>query len=182
VNCQALGVPRISDLAATCVVRSLVCSDSGRRVGNEAVREQHGALRSGMTASSSRAPHTTHATLILIRNHWPRPYPGRSRAGKFAIANRGHSSHNWDHPSPFVGREAERAVLRAHLEHAVDGRGSLVLVGGEAGNGKTVLIEALGREAEDRGVFVLTGHCYDLTTTPAIRPLARIGRRLSSRR
>jgi DNA-binding CsgD family transcriptional regulator len=54
----------------------------------------------------------------------------------------------------------------------MDGRGQLVLLGGEAGVGKTTIAEALCREAADRGTLALVGHCYDLTDTPPYGPWA----------
>jgi predicted ATPase len=71
---------------------------------------------------------------------------------------------------PLVGREREVAVLRQHLDAALDGRGSLVLIGGEAGIGKTTLAEALCQEATERGAVLLVGRCYDLTETPPYGP------------
>ena len=65
-----------------------------------------------------------------------------------------------------VGRERERTHLRDHLAAAMDGREQVVLIGGEAGNGKTTLAALIGREAAARGALVLTGHCYDLIATP----------------
>jgi len=74
-------------------------------------------------------------------------------------------------PSPtLVGRERELAVLHEHLDAALAGRGSLVLIGGEAGIGKTALAEALCREATERGALVLVGRCYDLSETPPYGP------------
>lgn len=73
-------------------------------------------------------------------------------------------------PRPIVGREREQAQLRACLDRALDGSSSLTLVSGEAGIGKTTLVSDLMREAEKRGALVLTGGCYDLTTTPPYGP------------
>jgi DNA-binding NarL/FixJ family response regulator len=69
-------------------------------------------------------------------------------------------------PSPLVGRERERSVLRDHFARARAGQGHLVLVGGEAGIGKTALAEEAYREAQEHGALVLVGRCYDLTETP----------------
>ncbi|HEY7908179.1 MAG TPA: ATP-binding protein, partial [Thermomicrobiales bacterium] len=73
-------------------------------------------------------------------------------------------------PPRLVGRERELAVLREHDAAALAGRGSLVLIGGDAGVGKTALAEALCREAEEQGALVLVGRCYDLTETPPYGP------------
>jgi DNA-binding CsgD family transcriptional regulator/tetratricopeptide (TPR) repeat protein len=69
-----------------------------------------------------------------------------------------------------VGRDRELHELREQWNAAVSGEGRLVLTGGEAGIGKTALVEALGRHAEAQGALVLTGRCYDLTQTPPYGP------------
>ena len=71
---------------------------------------------------------------------------------------------------PLVGRDHELAVLQDCLHAACAGHGSLVLIGGEAGIGKTALAETLCREATEQGACVLVGHCYDLTETPPYGP------------
>src|SRR5688500_12009382 len=69
-----------------------------------------------------------------------------------------------------VGRVAEQRALRERLRAALEGRGGLVLIGGEAGIGKTTLVDWLAAEAGAEGVQVLTGHCYDLTPAPPYGP------------
>jgi predicted ATPase len=72
--------------------------------------------------------------------------------------------------SPLVGRDKEVDMLRQCLDAALVGHGRLVLIGGDAGVGKTALAEALCREAEEQGALVLVGRCYDLTETPPYGP------------
>src|SRR4051812_9173089 len=71
---------------------------------------------------------------------------------------------------PLVGRERERAALRDALDAAMSGNSSLVLIGGEAGIGKTALAEATLAEAAGRGALVLVGRCYELAATPPHGP------------
>src|ERR687893_1966340 len=79
---------------------------------------------------------------------------------------------------PLVGRDRELALLHDRLTAARDGRGSLVLISGEAGIGKTALADALCREAAGTGAHVLTGHCYDRTETPPYGPWIEIASRV----
>jgi DNA-binding CsgD family transcriptional regulator len=69
-----------------------------------------------------------------------------------------------------IGRARERAVLRDELAAVLGGNGRFVLIAGQAGSGKTTLVEALGHEAAAQGALVLTGRCYDLTETPPYGP------------
>ena len=71
-----------------------------------------------------------------------------------------------------VGRERELAALRDALAAALAGRGSLVLIGGEAGIGKTALAEWVLAEAVAASALVLVGRCYDLSETPPYVPWA----------
>jgi len=82
---------------------------------------------------------------------------------------------------PLVGREAERAMLLAHLEAAAAGRGGIVLVEGEPGIGKTRLAEEVVAGARWRNVRVVVaraeekgGASYGLLTAalvPLLTPL-----------
>jgi DNA-binding CsgD family transcriptional regulator len=78
------------------------------------------------------------------------------------------------------GRERERSGLGALLDQARGGAGSLVLIGGQAGIGKTTLAKDVERRAVERGMTVLTGYCYDLTATLPYSPWLQIAR-LSTR-
>ncbi len=69
-----------------------------------------------------------------------------------------------------VGRTREQVFLREELAASITGHGRLVLLGGEAGIGKTTLARDLAQDAAGRGACVLTGHCYDLTNTPPYGP------------
>ncbi|MBI5000576.1 MAG: tetratricopeptide repeat protein [Euryarchaeota archaeon] len=63
-----------------------------------------------------------------------------------------------EHPGPeIVGRESELATLSGRLDQALSGRGSTLIVTGEAGLGKTRLMEELRRSAGESGFRVLTG-------------------------
>jgi predicted ATPase/DNA-binding SARP family transcriptional activator len=58
---------------------------------------------------------------------------------------------------PFVGRGSEMEFLSEHWSRATLGRGHVVLIGGEAGIGKTRLARQLSRLAEIEGARVLWG-------------------------
>jgi predicted ATPase len=72
--------------------------------------------------------------------------------------------------SPLFGRERERATLDSQLQAMLQGQGSLILIGGEAGIGKTALVRRFAREAHEKGARVLTGSCFDLLATPPFGP------------
>src|SRR5205814_5741341 len=74
----------------------------------------------------------------------------------------------------FVGRHDELVGLRAGLEDAVAGRGRFFLVVGEAGIGKTRLVEELAREAAARGHLVLWGRCWESEGAPPYWPWIQV--------
>ena len=76
--------------------------------------------------------------------------------------------------TPFVGREAERVEARRLLDQAVAGQGSLLLLGGEPGVGKTRLAEEVLAEGRQRGCLALTGRCYETEGTPPFIPWVEI--------
>ncbi|MCU1503710.1 MAG: hypothetical protein JWM12_3064, partial [Ilumatobacteraceae bacterium] len=62
----------------------------------------------------------------------------------------------------FVGRQEELAAIAGAAERAVGGTAGFVLVGGEAGVGKTRLVEEVAIRAERQGLRVLLGRCVEL--------------------
>ena len=76
--------------------------------------------------------------------------------------------------TPYVGRETERAELARRIEQAGQGRGGLVLIGGEPGVGKTRLTEEMGADAAGRGTRVLVGRCYEIEGAPPYVPFVEI--------
>ncbi|MDP9236731.1 MAG: alpha/beta fold hydrolase [Chloroflexota bacterium] len=70
----------------------------------------------------------------------------------------------------FVGRTPELEQLAAALDRTIGGAGSLVMVVGEPGIGKTRLLEQFAAHARAAGVQVLNGHCYDGDWAPPFSP------------
>jgi class 3 adenylate cyclase/tetratricopeptide (TPR) repeat protein len=77
-------------------------------------------------------------------------------------------------PLPLVGRDRERADLRRAVDAARGGHGSLVLVSGEAGVGKTRLLQDIDAEADAKGLRVLVGHCVKMEGHAPYLPFAEM--------
>jgi tetratricopeptide (TPR) repeat protein len=70
----------------------------------------------------------------------------------------------------FVGRERELSQLGAALDEAGGGRGSLFMLAGEPGIGKSRLADELATRARERGFLVLWGRCWEAGGAPAYWP------------
>jgi DNA-binding CsgD family transcriptional regulator/tetratricopeptide (TPR) repeat protein len=77
---------------------------------------------------------------------------------------------------PLVGRDRELGELRAALVSAAGGAGRLLLVGGDAGIGKTSLVTALTAMAGEYAVPVALGHAVDDRGMPPLWPWRRIAK------
>jgi DNA-binding SARP family transcriptional activator len=71
---------------------------------------------------------------------------------------------------PLIGRAPALEALERSLERALDGVARVALISGEAGIGKTRLLEALGDAATARGARVLLGRCYETEQPLPFRP------------
>jgi len=74
----------------------------------------------------------------------------------------------------FVGRDGERADLRRHVETAVGGCGTLVMIGGEPGVGKTRITEELAEEAAGHRMMAMVGHCAETEAAPPYAPVVEL--------
>ena len=132
------------------------------RLGNraEAVRQAHWC-RAVLRAELGIEPATETVTLCdeLLGSAW------RREPGEEAPAQRGPPPRSLlalvlERP-PFVGREAEWEALLAHWEQAKSGQGHLALVSGEAGIGKSRLVEELSQYVQQRGGWTAYSRCYE---------------------
>ena len=73
-------------------------------------------------------------------------------------------------PTVFVGRQRELHALRAHLDGAEAGVGSLVMLVGEAGIGKTATARTFAAFVRERGLVVLWGSCFEGEWSPLYGP------------
>jgi DNA-binding SARP family transcriptional activator len=108
------------------------------------------------------APETEMLYLRVLRQEAapnPTHLPGPRRPAKRVV-------------SVLPGRQRELAALDAALEVAVAGQVELLLVEGEAGIGKSRLLETWAVAAEATGVHVLRARCDELERTLPLQPLA----------
>ena len=80
------------------------------------------------------------------------------------------------HIRPFVGRVRELRELRGALADAASGRGSLTLIRGEPGIGKSRLMEEVATEASADGWKILPGRCWEGGGAPPYWPWVQVVR------
>src|SRR6478752_7494726 len=69
------------------------------------------------------------------------------------------------------GREPELSVLLDAFRSTTEGRAGAVLIGGDAGIGKTSLVNELVRHARRHNAIVLVGNAIDIVDAPAFWPV-----------
>ena len=70
-----------------------------------------------------------------------------------------------------VGRDDELQVLREHIAHAVQGRGGVVAIVGDAGAGKSRLVREIVHDCREQGVVVVSGRAVETSAASPFRPL-----------
>lgn len=81
---------------------------------------------------------------------------------------------------PFVGRHKELEMMRGLLLRVGEGQGGLVLVGGEAGVGKTRLADEVSKLARATGLDVFWGRCWEGEGTPSFWPWIQLIRHIAA--
>jgi hypothetical protein len=74
----------------------------------------------------------------------------------------------------FVGRESERSTIGIAIDRALTGHGSVVMLGGGPGVGKTRLAMEMAEYASRVGFRCLVGHCYERDEPFPFLPFAEI--------
>lgn len=133
----------VSDSALSTTIKKV-----RRAVGDGGARQQVIATRRGVGLRVV-AP----VEVVDARPDPPEPAPSSPREGASAAAPRSEE--------PFVGRVEVRARLEQLVREARAGRGRLALVEGEAGIGKSALVEETTRHARAEGLDVLRSCCWD---------------------
>ncbi|MBX3025563.1 AAA family ATPase [bacterium] len=108
------------------------------------------------------------------------PRVRRSRGGRSRGAmGRGHGALR--SRDPFIGRAHELRDLRRALNDAARGRGSVVLLMGERGIGKTRLVKEVATAAQARGAIVSWGVGWERGSSRGYAMWAQLGRDLARR-
>ena len=115
-----------------------------------------------------------------------RVMPQSAASGYLNPVPEGHTPHMAPRVTgpALIGREPELAALVAALDRADAGAATIAIVAGDAGIGKTRLVDALAEHARARGSRVMTGGCLDLADdglpyAPIIEGLRGLARDLS---
>src|SRR5713226_6256282 len=74
----------------------------------------------------------------------------------------------------FVGRESEVSAIRAAIDRALSGHGSIVMLGGGPGVGKTRLAMEMSEYASRVGFRCVVGHCYERDEPVPFLPFVEI--------
>ncbi|MCU1346172.1 MAG: putative DNA-binding protein [Acidimicrobiia bacterium] len=78
---------------------------------------------------------------------------------------------NRDEPFDLPGRSEALRTLHGALSEAVAGHGSVIVVAGEAGLGKTRLLQTWAHQASQRGARVVTTSCHEQGRELPLQPL-----------
>jgi hypothetical protein len=107
---------------------------------------------------------TSNGEFALARTHHPQAVPAVLEISPFSFAER----------TAFVGRESEQSTFRAAIDRALTGHGSVVMLAGGPGVGKSRLAMEMAEYASRVGFRYLVGHCYERDERVPFLPFAEI--------
>ncbi len=99
--------------------------------------------------------------------------PQRPTAGPPPVAQVGEAA---EYELDLVGRDVEMAAFETALAAASRGRGSVLLIEGEPGIGKTRLLQAMQLRAAGSGIPAAPAHCVEVGGTPPFWPWLQLWR------
>jgi hypothetical protein len=135
---------RLGDIFARCIKTGTFCSyqpDPDFPV----------AWEFGATTIEPAEQPTSSGEPAPARTDHPQPSPAVLEVSPFSFAER----------TAFVDRESERSTIRAAIDSALAGRGSVVMLAGGPGVGKTRLAMEMAEYASGVGFRCSVGHCYE---------------------
>ena len=131
------------------------------------------ALREQLGVDPSEETTTLYARLIRREGEAGRtpPEPARSTSAPAPLRPRPRpfplpaSGPAGDETRVFVERREQLDKLHSELQEALSGRGRVALISGEAGSGKTWLVQEFARQAQDShpDLLLVTGNCSSVT-------------------
>jgi hypothetical protein len=102
------------------------------------------------------------------------PAPARADHPQTSPAVLQVSPFSFAEQTAFVGRESERSTIRAAIDRALSGNGSVVMLAGGPGVGKTRLAMEMAEYASRAGFRYLVGHAYERDEPVPFLPFAEI--------
>ena len=127
--------------------------------------------QAGDRAAALRVYHTCTTTLARELGVDPDPVTQRIYEHLLNLESPQPAISRLPDASPLVGREQPWRALQKAWQHAARGHPSVVLVTGEAGIGKTRLVEEFAQWTQRQGVATSTTHCYAVGGASALAPV-----------
>jgi len=147
----------IGDILSRCIKTGTFCSYQPDRAFPI-------AWKFGATAIEQAEQQTPAGDPAPARADLPHGSPAVLEIAPFSFAER----------TAFVGRESERNTIRATIDRALTGHGSIVMLAGGPGVGKTRLAKEMAEYASGVGFRCLVGHCYERDEPFPFLPFAEI--------
>jgi tetratricopeptide (TPR) repeat protein len=139
----------LGDMFARCIRTGTFCSYQPDP--DFPIAWEFAAKETGSTSESEDQPVVSSASAPARADHQQSSAAVVLEISPFSLAER----------TAFAGRETERRAIRTAIDLALGGRGSLIMLGGGPGVGKSRLAMEMANYASRVGFRCLVGHCYE---------------------